>query len=269
MLHIVFQEQDVIALSKSFELDEGLKGNITEIKDDFSAGPLLNIYETQGIEARKNWWRDVLAGGDYDGSVDNGLVDDAKAVQSVKNNLAENPAETAWIWVAANKHDVCGYYWLVSQLKDFEGRVQVLWLNNLPFINEKGHIFYPENLFEIPAKEFLKAQKLARTVSSSEFEIDPDEWDKICNENKMVRTLEGYKKLLQHDADYYDADLLKFITPDWQKAGKVIHHFLSKSGKSTGDAYLLWRIKKLIQVGAIDAQGELKNMKDFEVKLKA
>ncbi|MDQ6890511.1 MAG: DUF1835 domain-containing protein, partial [Bacteroidota bacterium] len=176
---------------------------------------------------------------------------------------------SVWLWIAPNKHDVSGYYWIISQLKDFDGRVMVLWLNNLPFINEKGHLFYPDNLFEIPSREFVKAQKLARGVSPAEFEMDPDEWAKLCNENKMVRLLEGHKKLIQHDHDFYDQELLKFITPDWQKANKVIHHFLHKSAQPTGDAYLLWRLKQLIKNDTIDAQGEVKNMKDFEVKTKA
>jgi hypothetical protein len=75
--------------------------------------------------------------------------------------------------------------------------------------------------------------------------------------------------LIQHDYDYYDSELLKLITPDWQKVNKLLHSFSSKSRITTGDAYLLWRLKKLIASGEIDAQGEIKNMKDFEVKLKA
>jgi hypothetical protein len=156
----------------------------------------------------------------------------------------------------------------MSQLKDFQSRIFILYLNNLPFINEKGNIFYPTNIFEIPAKEFLKAKKLAREISLSEFEVDPDEWLKMCNENKGVRTLEGGKKLLQHDYDYYDAELLKFITPDWQKVNKLFNSFFSKAKETTGDMYLLWRLKMMISDEKIDAQGEIKGMKDFEVKLK-
>ena len=58
-----------------------------------------------------------------------------------------------------NAHDVCGYYWLISQLQPYQGRVIVLYMNNLPFINEKGQIFYPTALHEIQPKEFLKAKK--------------------------------------------------------------------------------------------------------------
>jgi hypothetical protein len=268
-MHIVFQQEDVKTLSKTFELDESLRSEIFEIKDDFAVGPLKDIYSTEGVEERKEWWRTVLAGGDYNDHVDSGEVDDLKAVDEIKSKLKNDENENAWIWVASNKHDVCGYYWLMAQLKEFEGRVYILMLNNLPFINEKGNIFYPENLFEIPPREFLKAKKLARQITASEFEIDPDEWTKICNENKMVRILEGAKKLSQHDADFFDKYIMEFITPDWQKAGKVIHQVLSKAKQTTGDAYLLWRIKELIAADKIDAQGQLGNMKDFEIKKKA
>jgi hypothetical protein len=267
-MHIVFQQADVNTLSKSFELDESLRGEIFEIKDDFAVGPLNDIYSKEGQEQRKQWWRNVLAGGDYDGHVEKNEVNDPETVNQVIERLNADPDETVWIWVAPNKHDVSGYYWLMVQLKDFVGRVQVLSLNNLPFINEKGNIFYPVNLSEIPPREFLKAKKLARPITASEFEIDPDEWTKLCNENKLVRSLEGAKKLSQHDADFFDKYLLEFITPDWQKASKVINQFLNKSKHTTGDAYMLWRLKELISQDKIDAQGEIKNMKDFEVKTK-
>jgi hypothetical protein len=267
-MHIVFQQEDVSTLSKSFEMDDDLQDNIFEIKDDFAVGPLKDIYSEEGIEERKNWWGKVLAGGDYNGHVDSGEVNDQRTVEEIIERLNSNEEEIVWIWVAPNKHDVCGYYWMMSQLKAFAGRVYVLSLNNLPFINDKGHIFYPENLSEIPPREFLKAKKLARPITTSEFELDPDEWTKICDENKMVRILEGAKKLSQHDDTFFDKYLLEYITPDWQKAHKVIHQVLNKSKQATGDAYLLWRLKELIANEKIDAQGEIKKMKDFEVKKK-
>ena len=267
-MHIVFQKEDINTLTKSFDLDESLRDEIIEIRDDYSVGPLKDIYSEEGIEQRKNWWQNVLSGNENAISVDSAYVDDGKAVVEIKEKLKNNEDEKVWIWVASNKHDVSGYYWLISQLKDFVGRVYILSLNNLPFINEKGSIFYPLNLFEIPPREFVKAKKLARAVTSSEFEIDPDEWTKLTNENKMVRILEGAKKLSQHDEDFYDKFILEYITADWQKANKVISQFLNKSRHTTGDAYTFWRLKELIANGVIDAQGEMKKVKEFEVKKK-
>lgn len=269
MIHIVFQRADVDVLKKAIELDESLQGEVVLIADDYAVGPLSALHAPEGIESRKEWWRGVLAGGDYEGLVDNGTVpDDNVTVLDVKEKLTNDPQEKLWIWAAQNKHDVSGYYWLMSRLKDFQGKVFILYLNNLPFINEKGLIFYPVNLFDIPAKEFLKARKLARPITLSEFEIDPDEWNKLCQEEKGVRILEGGKKLAQYDYAYFDEELKKFITGDWIKASKLIHQFLSKGKQITGDAYLLWRLKQMITDGSIEAQGELKGMKEFEIKLK-
>ncbi|AEV97265.1 hypothetical protein A4D02_17140 [Niastella koreensis] len=269
MIHIVFNEPDVDVLKKAIELDETLQGDVLLIKDDYAVGPIKNIYEEEGIEARKQWWREVLAGGDYDGKVDMFEVDDMQVVVDLIVKLALNIDEKVYIWAAQNKHDVSGYYWLMSQLKDFQGRLFILYLNNLPFINEKGLIFYPEWLSQIPPKEFLKAKKLARPITLSEFEVDPDEWTRLQNEEKGVRLLEGGKKLGQKDYDFYDDELKKYITNDWQKASRIINNMLNKSKQTTGDAYLLWRLKQMIAAGSYDVQGELKGMKDFEVKGKS
>ena len=270
MIHIVFQYNDIEVLKKAFELEPSFTGEVLEIQDDFAVGPLADIYTAEGLEARKQWWREVLAGGDRDGSVDNGSVgDDLAKVEALKQRLTEDEKEIVWIWAAQNKHDVCGYYWLMSQLKEFQGRVFILYLNNLPFINEKGQIFYPDNLFHIPPREFLKARKLARPITLSEFEIDPDEWNKQCQEGRGVRLLEGGKKLSMQDYGYYDEELRKFITGDWIKVSKLIGQFLSKAKQTTGDMYLLWRIKQLAGTGELDVQGEMKGMKDFEVRSKA
>ncbi len=269
MIHIVFNEADVKVLQEAISMDDTMAGEVLQIKDDYAVGPLNNIYIGEGIAERREWWRQVLEGGDYQGKVDTGEVDDYKTAAELVGTMRRNDSEQVWIWAAQNKHDVSGYYWLLQYMKEFQGRVHILYLNNLPFFNDKGNIFYPNWLHQIPAKEFLKAKKLAREITPSEFEVDPDEWTRLCNENKGVRFLEGGKKLVQFDYDYYDAELKKYITADWQKASKIIQHFLSKAKETTGDAYLLWRLKTMIAQDMFDVQGKLAFMKDFEVKIKA
>lgn len=269
MIHVVFQHADVDALRKSFEIDASTEGSIVEIKDDYAVGPIKDLFSEEGAANRLQWWKEILAGGHYDGLADDGHVNDQKEVTDLKAALDENQQEVVWIWAAQNKHDVSGYYWLMSQLKDYQGRIFILYLNNLPFLNEKGGLFYPTNLFQIQPKEFIKAKKLARPITLSEFEVDPDEWTKLANEEKGVRLLEGGKKLVQKDYDYYDAELLKFITSDWQKVFKMFGQLFSKGKETTGDAYLLWRLKTLAEEGKLEIQGDVKNMKEFEVRLKA
>jgi hypothetical protein len=268
MIHIVFNTADVGVLRQAIELDETLAGEVVQIKDDYAAGPLKDLDTDEGIASRKNWWRTVLTGGDYEALADDESIDDNKTLAALTEALNASADEVLWIWAAQNKHDVSGYYWLISRLKEYQGRVFILYLNNLPFINDKGQIFYPEWLHTIPPREFLKAKKLTRPVTLSEFEVDPDEWTKIAAEEKGVRLLEGGKKLVQYEDDFYDADLKKFITGDFVKAHKIIGQFLSKNKHTTGDAYLLWRLKHIIQDENFETQGVIKNMKEFEVRSK-
>lgn len=264
MVHIVFEQPNVDALVKAQELDESLHGDIIQIKDDFAVGPLTDIYETEGYQQRRDWWGTLLEYSPYTDSLD--LVDDKLTVHQLLKRLDENTEEEVWIWMGQNAHDVSSYYWLMGQLKEYQGRVHVLYLNNLPFINEKGNIFYPTHLHEIQPKEFLKAKKLARPITLSEFEVDPDEWKKIYSEGEMVRFLEGGKKLVGKDVSFYDKDILANITGE-QKLSKVITNTLNKMKIKTGDVFLVWRIRELAAGGKLETTGDWsKGWKEITVK---
>ena len=269
MIHIVFQQADVSTLLKAIALDETLQGEIVEIKDEFAVGPLENIDTPEGWEARENWWKGLLDQSPY--SHENLVVsfDDRKTVEELKRELGEDEKKVAWLWMGQNQHDVCGYYWLISQLKEYQGRIFVLYLNNLPFINEKGNIFYPTTLHEIQPKEFLKAKKLSRAVTLSEFEVDPDEWKRLSTENAMIRILEGGKKIAGQEVDFYDKDILSNLTGEFQKGNRVMASILGKMKIKTGDVFLLWRMKHLALEGKLEINGDTtKSWKEFEVRVK-
>ncbi len=266
MIHIVFEKASVDVLQKTIELDASLAGEIIEIKDDYAVGPIENIFEAEGYQQRRDWWKEIIKNSTYESQLE--IVDDKLTIHQLIKTLTENEAEIAWIWVAQNTHDVCGYYWLMSQLKDFQGRVEVLFLNNLPFINEKGLIFYPEYLHEIQPKEFLKAKKLARTITLSEFEIDPDEWKKLCSENCLLRILEGGKKIASKEANYFDKQILEIITADFQKLLKIIQQIIVKSKLNISDTFIVFRLKEMLEQNIIVAQGDWeKGWKEIEIKL--
>ncbi|TDO28092.1 DUF1835 domain-containing protein [Sediminibacterium goheungense] len=268
MIHIVFETANVNALQQAIELDESLQGTVAEIKDDYAVGPLGDIYETEGYQARRDWWKNLLEYSPYTEQIN--LVDDKLTVHQLLKQLDEEPETEVWIWMAQNAHDVCGYYWLMSQLKEYQGRVQVLYLNNLPFINEKGQLFYPSYLHEIQPKEFLKAKKLARPITLSEFEVDPDEWKKLCQDGSFVRFLEGGKKITGKELNFFDKDILAHITGEFQKLNKIISNTLSKMKVKTGDVFLVWRIREMVAEGKLEAAGDWnKGWKEITVKTAA
>ena len=265
MIHIVFQQDDVALLKDAMQLDETLQGEIFEIKDEWGVGPLQNLDEEAGWTARMEWWRQLLQGSPYENML--GSFDDRITVSRIKEKLSAEPDGEAWIWMGQNQHDVTGYYWLMRQLKEYQGRVMIIYLNNLPFINEKGQLFYPWAIGNVLPKEIIKAKKLARPITLSEYEIDPDEWKKIIEENAMVRVLEGGKKIAGKEENFYDIEILKNLTGEWQKANRVITNTLNRMKIKTGDVFLMWRLKQLIADGKVETTGDMqKSWKDFDVR---
>ncbi|SFD50180.1 Protein of unknown function [Chitinophaga sp. CF118] len=274
LVHIVFGESSATALSGAFELDETLKGEVLYFEDDLSVGPLFILDTKDGQSGRKQWWNQltgaqvpvVAEGAEVAPEEDNG---DFEKFRQLKALLKAEPEQEVWIWAGQNARDVCGYYWLISQMYDFAGRIHILYLNNLPFLNEKGGLFYPTHLHQIIPKEFLKAKKLARPVSLAEFEIDGDEWSRMMNENAGIRLLEGGKKIKGEPTVFYDKELLSQVTAEFQKAFKVIGLVTGKLKYPVMDQFLGWRLKELIKQEKIESKGELKTIRDFEVKLPA
>ncbi|MBW8687723.1 DUF1835 domain-containing protein [Chitinophaga rhizophila] len=277
LLHIVFGESSATALGAAFELDEQLKGDILYFEDDLSVGPLFILDTKDGQIARRQWWMqlsgvpaqpvpELIPEENAVPEPEEEKGDQAK-IRQLKALLKTTPEQEVYLWAGQNARDVCGYYWLISQLYDFSGRIHIIYLNNLPFLNEKGSVFYPTHLHQILAKEFLKAKKLARPVSLAEFEIDGDEWSRMMNENAGIRLLEGGKKIKGEPANFYDKDLLQQSTAEFQKASKVVGLVTGKLKYPVMDQFLGWRLKELLRQGKLESKGELKTIKDFEVKI--
>jgi hypothetical protein len=227
---------------------------------------LADIDTEEGWKARQSWWLEKLEGAPI--SVEQAsAIDDRITVNELIAKLEDDQNEQVWLWMGQNQHDVCGYYWLMPQLRAFQGRVMVMYMNNLPCINEKGQLFYPSWLHEIQPREFIKAKILVRPVTLSEFEVDPDEWKRLVEENAMVRILEGGKKIASKEADHFDSEIMKNITGEWQKASRVLTNTINRMKTKTGDVFLMWRIREMIAAGKLAVTGELnKAWKDFDLR---
>jgi hypothetical protein len=254
MFHIVFDSRGAELLSAAMDMDEALDGETLLIGDDYSVGPIQDLFSEPGLAARKAWWDEIREG--YSSQDESNTEPDHVTLGKIVRRMEEEEFDQIWIWVAPNVRDVCGYYWLTARLKAFAGRIYLVSLNNLPFIGEKGNVFYPAFLSEIPPREFIKAQKLARPVSLAEFETDPDEWLRLASENKNLRLLEGGKKIVQQDDDYYDRAIQHFLQPVFQKISRTVHQFLLKSPEKLNESFLLWRLKQLVTIGSAEQQGE-------------
>ena len=278
-MHIVFGTASATALAAAFELDSSLQSEILSFEDDLSVGPLFILDTKDGQLARQQWWDTVNEvpppppESENISAVPEGLTrvadlpKDVQLFRALKTRLKAEEDLQLCIWAGQNARDVSGYFWLVSQLYDFSGRVQIVYLNNLPFLNEKGGIFYPTQLGQILPREFVKAKKLARPVSLAEFELDGDEWRRLMNENAGIRLLEGGKKLKGEPVTFLDKDLLAAVSAGPTKASRAVSQVTGKLKFPVAEHFLGWRVKELVKAGTLESKGELKALKDFEVFL--
>lgn len=263
LLHVVFQPTAADALEKSFELDDYLNGEIFVIKEDYAVAPIKQLATPEGWQERKNFWESTL--NEATPALEC-MTSDKLQVHAIQKALSEQDNIRLWIWVAQNAQDVCGYYWLLDQLAPFQGKVCVLYLNNLPFINEKGQLFYPTHLEQIQPREFVKAKRLAREITTAEFELDSEEWRKMMADGAKIRTLDGGKKILSQPDNFYDTHILQLLGKETFKVARLLNTIQSKIKERKTEYFWLWRIKQMITNDVLLFKGDKEQLKEGTIK---
>lgn len=244
-VHIIVGDDTAKPLSAAVQQDEQLNGEIVILKDILHVGPL----QPPGLgfsEGRSAFWSKINgSSGETTG------VDDLERLMQLSTRLSNDEALLACFWMAPCPADVCAYFWLLHYLKKHQGRLSLININGLPFLDEEGKLFYSDSLGRLTVKEIIKARKLARTISPAEWETDGEEWNKLREENAGIRVLEDGKKLSGQALDFYDEKLLQVVTQQAQKPGRLAYQAISKYGVPTGDLFLNWRLQELAKEGKI------------------
>ena len=233
------------------------------MKDMLNVGPLQKE-ESQSFSAmRTDFWRKVV------NNEKNAIqADDFERLSEVCIALSKNEEAKAWLWIAPGPADLCAYFWSLQYLGKYLEQFFVVNIAGLPFLDENNKIFFPKTIGEIPAKEIIKAKRLARAVNAAELETDGEDWRKLVSENGGVRTYEGGKKLCSKNEDYYDNQLSSFCSHQYQKASRLTSQAVNKYKIPAGELFLGWRLRCMAETGRLELQGDInKTLKDFEVRL--
>lgn len=239
IIHIIIGAKATEALQIAMQSSEALAGTIVSLNDDLHLGNLLSE-DKNFNQTRKDFWAKIS-----DTNTDDNQSLDTEAIMKVSTELSNKEDAVAKFWLAPKASDVCAYFFTLHFLKKHVGKVQIININGLPFLNEENKLFYPTDFSELTIKEFTKALKLARTISPAEWEIDGDEWFRLLNENAALRILKGGKKIESVAADYYDEEILKYCNGQLQKGQKIVNQVLNKAKLPLNEPYIIWRLKEL------------------------
>ncbi len=247
MIHIIVGDVAAENLKAAFELDENLKGDVLVLKDTLGIGPIA--VDQKGHDGvRTTFWRGML-GEDFEG------VMDAHRVKQIIEH-AQEQEEPVCLWMAPCVSDVCAYYYLLTQFKDYPGMFHVIIIDSLPFLNEKGAVFYPRNFGEVLPKEFIKTKRLLKEVSPADYETEGETWQNLQAENAMVRVHKGGKEIVSADETYFDTIIYNTVSKEPQKGSKIIRQALGKTDQTVSDVFLYSRLAQMAQNGQIVCEEE-------------
>lgn len=262
MIHIIVGDEAAKQLQAAFELDENLKGTVVILKDNLAVGPIA-VAENQEIghdALRSAFWNTMVA------SPESFVMHDQEQIETLIPKALEEE-EPFCLWLAPNIADVMAYIWLLPLFKKYPSLFHTINIIGLPFLNEKGQLFYPGNFSQIPPKEFSKTKRLLKEVTPAEYEVEGDEWSRLQLDATWARCHDGGKKVSSKDNDFYDHLLKAALTPDFQKAHKVVNDAVKKSTQLIPAVFFEYRLRRLIQQEAIAVQGDVqKTIREFEVK---
>ncbi len=260
MIHILVGHEAAKNLEAAFALDENLQGEILVLRDTLGIGEILSTPEVSHDAIRTGAWQAMVPGFQD-------IVTDEQNVKVIIQKALENE-EPVCFWLSPCVSDVCAYYWLLSYFKPYPEMLHTINIIGLPFLNDKGQLFYPSNFSQVPPKEFKKTKRLLKEVSVSEYELETDEWSKLQQENAWVRTYEGGKKVLSRDVTCYDAVISGVVSATMQKAHKIIMEAMKKIPQTISHFFLEFRLRQLLQQGAFAHNGNADApLKELEVKL--
>ncbi len=259
MIHILVGEMAAKQLEAAFDLDENLKGDIFVLKDTLGIGFLKSMDEENHDKIRTDFWKSIIPNFSEE-------LDDEKRLLEIIDKAVPDE-EPLCLWLSPCVSDVCAYYWLMKYTKQYPGLLHTINCIGLPFLDENGKVFYPTNYSEVPPKEFLKTKRLLKEVSLAEYEVEGEEWEKLCAENEEVRIYEGGKKISSHDSSYFDKFIFAALQNDFSKATKIVNEVLKNCKQTLADGFIENRLKTLIKEGFVVSNIEnLDVIKNVEVK---
>jgi hypothetical protein len=260
MIHIIAGDEAAKNLEAAFLLDENLRGDVLILKDMLGIGPIELDAEMNHDDVRTECWKIMSPN-----QIDHTSQDLHNVLQLIEKAVAEE--EPVCFWMAPCVTDVCAYFWLLPYFKKYADMLHTINIIGLPFLNEKGQLFYPKNFSEVVPTEFLKTKRLLKKVTVAEYEVEGDEWTKLQTESTWVRVYEGGKKIVSKELTYYDSLLSTSLTTEFQKGTKVVNEAMKKCTQTLTSVFLEWRLRELVTSQAVAINGDVeKGLKDFEVK---
>lgn len=261
-IHIIFSEYSRNTLINNKELNIK-NNNIISLEDDLRIGPISNLNSNQ-ITDRKKWLSNILK---KTTTVEKIVSNVEKDIEKIDRILSNKKHKTFYLWTFKNALDIINTAKLMAKLIEFKVTVFIIDYNEITLENQKGNPFYPKSLVEVNSSHINEIFKYFKQIEKEQFIEWESLWKKIENENFSLRILDNNGNIKSEKESYFDNILKSFCQKEFQKPARIVGKTLIESDFSISEWYLNWRLKKLSEMKIIETNGELKDMRDYEVKI--
>lgn len=160
------------------------------------------------------------------------------------------------IWYASSQRSMCGYYYLVSKIKDIDCKINVIEMPDN--ISYRGKNF-DKSWGEAESKDIKPSLSLEKTLTREEINQIVLKWDKLVEENSELRlNINGEIKSVP--IDYLDNEIISYFPKNKEvKLIRVIAKTMQKCKHALSDDFIARRIESLISKNVITVENEVKN----------
>jgi hypothetical protein len=263
-IHIVFGQsaKGLFVHSKKFDIDSVL---LICLEDCLNIGPICDLDSFEEVEKRKNWLS-IFFDIPMHINEDEFLMFLNRDIETIKTLIENYKSEKIYLWTGVSALEIIQTARLLYHLKPNRNNVFVFDFYNFSMSNKLGQFVYPKCLGATDLSRVDNLEKYFRQLTEGELCQYRKLWEKVKFGNSLLWVLDENKQLVAKDETYFDSFLLSYCTNEYQKPAQIIGKTLCDIDFNVGDGYLAYRMKQLVLMGKIQIRGELKEMRDYEVK---
>ncbi|KOP81147.1 DUF1835 domain-containing protein [Cytobacillus solani] len=278
MIHILFGDSPAGSLKYALkEMGVSKEEKVISFWDMFSVGPIWRLHEKAGQEARFGFMQKVMNDENDD------FRDYQKKFYETINQIISIPEDVPiTIWVAENSHEQTGLRYVLHLLKIKINDIKVI--NSTKMAAEKfnrpdieyiaiktGEII-PEKLQVI-----YEESKSSASMSKDERKALEDEWIDLAETEETLRVWQN-EKIKSVSEDYYDQYMINMAKKlqierervkeheEFMKSARLIGEVIGHLDQYMGDEFFEYRLRKLIEKGVFEMEGNLKAMRYYSVR---
>lgn len=172
-----------------------------------------------------------------------------------------------YIWSGLTSIDILGTAGLLHSLADTTLKIHITDLSDLQLQSLKGHFFMLKFLSAINAENVEKVTETYLSVTKDGLKTWSSRWESVSKRPEVLRILDENQEINFVDESYFDQSVLRFCTVEFQSPARIIGQTMVEIDFKVRDSFLNWRLKELVRKGILTFEGELRDMRDYKIKL--